>query len=603
MAEGSWLMNAFNKGDDDGRSSAKVRESDGAGNLFKDINDLRNKPMDLLPPQSQEDADAQERAKYNDTIFGHIAGSKAFEITTLTLISLNAVAIGYDTDYSARYGKPDNLYDGPIGFILLEWTFAIYFSAEVLIRFIAYKSKVACLLDPWFIFDSSLVTMMVVETWVLPFLGSGGPFAQLSILRLLRLLRITRMARLMRAVPEMMVIIKGMVAATRTVVCTGALLLLVLYTFMILFTNEYHQGNTPDDDLESDSAKDYFGSMGKSMFTLFIMGTILDDVTNATNAIRNSKRTMMLVAFIIFILISSFMMLNMLIGVLVEVVGATADGERAKSVEANVREAIAQLFDSMDKDSNREISCSEFLSMREHKQVMDALADLDIQKAHFQLYAELFFRPAEEGGPTPSLSYEELCKLILRLRPGSFVSALDFASFSREINGIHDRIKDRIVKVENLALDIAGETIPMECERSDTSMGNARTGLTGASSIVDKLQTESRLVPPGATDKNAGPPQPAEQRLVNGASVSSSAPCDPHHLSEADRERLDCTGSADIIEELQRRFGLVDLEKLGVPFSMLDEELQTRVKAASDQGADAFVTLGVPQLEDATVYV
>merc|ERR1719331_3008966 len=129
--------------------------------------------------------------------------------------------------------------------------------------------------------------MMIVETWILPLVSNGSPFAQLSILRLLRLLRITRMARLMRAVPEMMVIIKGMIAATRTVLCTGVLLLLVLYTFCILFTNEYHQGKVTDDDVET-NYEYMFGSMGNSMFTLFIMGTILDDVTQATNAIRES---------------------------------------------------------------------------------------------------------------------------------------------------------------------------------------------------------------------------------------------------------------------------------------------------------------------------
>jgi voltage-gated sodium channel len=167
----------------------------------------------------------------------------------------------------------------------------------------------------------------------------------------------------MRAVPEMMVIIKGMVASTRSVLCTGFLLMLVLYTFCILFTDAYHERTYPE-GVEGGEEEDMFGTMGKSMFSLFIMGTVLDDVTAAANVIRaTDKKDPMMTAFIIFILISSFMMLNMLIGVLVEVVGATAEGEREKAIETNVREAIAQIFNSMDKDSNREISRGEFLAM------------------------------------------------------------------------------------------------------------------------------------------------------------------------------------------------------------------------------------------------
>merc|ERR1712190_230546 len=107
-----------------------------------------------------------------------------------------------------------------------------------------------------------------------------------------------------------------------------------MYAFCILFTNEYHQGKASDSYVsdEGKQAEVFFGSMGKSMFTLFIMGTILDDVTQATNAIRDSQNTWMLLAFILFILISSFTLLNMLIGVLVEVIGATAEGERENQI-------------------------------------------------------------------------------------------------------------------------------------------------------------------------------------------------------------------------------------------------------------------------------
>merc|ERR1712176_1283461 len=135
--------------------------------------------------------------------------------------------------------------------------------------------------DGWFIFDSLLVAFMVIETWVLAFLG-GSPLGGLSILRLLRLLRITRMAKLMRAVPELMMIVKGITAATRAVIWTFVLLFVITYTWAILLTNEYHQGLIADDDVEEE-VHELFGSMGKSLSSLLVMGTILDDVTYCTD--------------------------------------------------------------------------------------------------------------------------------------------------------------------------------------------------------------------------------------------------------------------------------------------------------------------------------
>lgn len=580
---------AFSDEDDDGPAPC---------GLFKEINNLRT-------PEAEMDADAIERAKYTDSFFGQVASSKVFEFSTLGMISLNALAIGVDADYSATVGKPDNLNDGPMAFIVVEWIFALYFTTEVLIRFFAYKNKCDIFCDSWFMFDSTLVTMMVLETWVLPFIGGSGPPVDLSILRLLRLLRITRMARLMRAVPEMMVIVKGMVAAARTVICTGILLVLILYIFCILFTDAYHEPKEPPE--EETDAQAMFGTMGKSAFSLFIMGTVLDDVTQMTNAIRETENYWMLSCAVVFILISSFMMLNMLIGVLVEVVGATAAGEKEKSVELNVREAIGEIFHRMDKDSNRAISRQEFLAMRKDKNVMDALSELDITGPHFNLYAELFFRQ-EENGVTPSLTYDKLVSMILRLRPGSFVSALDFAAFAKLITGIHDRVKERIVGLERLCEDVSG------CDRppitNGAEFGPPAVGSVLPPPLVGDPQAFLSLCEPGT------PTSPTNQvSAFNGGPVSPQLcptvpalppPSLPQELSNENKERLERTSSMDIVEELQRRLGIADLEKTGVPYSMMDEEMQNRLRAATErqeQEMQAFMTLGVPDNDAETVYV
>ena len=80
---------------------------------------------------------------------------------------------------------------------------------------------------------------MLIETWLIVLLmdedSAGGGVGQLSVLRLLRLARLTRMVRIMRAFPELLVLIKGIIASTRSVSMTLFLLLLFCYIFAIIF--------------------------------------------------------------------------------------------------------------------------------------------------------------------------------------------------------------------------------------------------------------------------------------------------------------------------------------------------------------------------------
>jgi len=484
--------------------------------LFAEVNQLRK------PQVPEVDREAREKAKLNNSICGSIAKSKKFEYLTLSIIVLNAGFIGYNADYSARFEAPENLYDCTgfkpsecYQFIIFENFFAVYFTFEVVVRFFSYRKKSDMLRDGWFIFDSILVLMMVIETWVLPIVGASGPLAQMSILRLLRLLRITRMAKLMRFFPELQIIVKGMVAAVRSVLCTGILLVCILYVWAILFTSEYHQGDLADDDDNvAGKASALFGSMGKSMRHLFIMGTILDDLTLCCNYIRSSDTPWtMLACFIIFILISSFTMLNMLIGILCEVVCATGEGERKQNSEMHVREAITDLFVGMDKDGNGEISREEFMSMKRDNHVMSALQELEVKAKHFEMYADLMFKPEEEGGKIPTFDNEEMLNMIMRLRPGTKVSSLDFSSFQMSVHKNHCSLKNHITNIEKMASVLTGKDV----------------------SAAAATRQMSRKVPaPSKDDKSPGMP---------GQMSASMLP----ELAQAPEQ--------EIIEELQRRLG------------------------------------------------
>eukprot|EP00439_Symbiodinium_sp_Y106_P066019 s1506_g10.t1 len=291
------------------RNGFQERADGKSQGIFEAVNDLKH--------STSKPSNGKEQ-KFADNVFGRIAGHRYFEGATMAVILVNAVCIGIDADYSATNDRPAKLHEGPAFFIVTEVFFAVFFTTELVVRFLAFKRKCLCFCDFWFLFDFLLVAMMDVETFILPLIASeGGPLGILSTLRLLRLLRVSRMAKLMRTFPELMLIVKGLAAAVRAVSWTLALLMMILFVWSIIFTSIYHQGTKTDEEV-ADGIGSLFGNMSKSAFSLIIMGTLLDDVTYCCNMIRESGQIFMLAVFIVFIVISSFMMLNMLLGILVE---------------------------------------------------------------------------------------------------------------------------------------------------------------------------------------------------------------------------------------------------------------------------------------------
>lgn len=513
--------------------------------LFKEVNELRDNKS------KEKGEDEHVKWPKSNNIFGRIAVHSYFSSLTFFFIGVNSLYIGIDADYSATNFKPDDLYDKdtPVWCVVMENVFCIYFTGEVLIRFISYKNKCHCFLDPWFRFDSALVTLMVLETWILPMLGVASALAQLSVLRLLRLLRISRMARLMKKVPELMIILKGLVASFRSVGCTAILQVAILYVFSIIFVAEYHEKGGDDDNSWDDGhITYYFGTMAKSFYSLFIFGTILDDVTQVTDIIRGAGGNwqMMLTFFILFIMFSSFTVLNMLIGILCEVVAATADSEKQKAAETCVKEAMVTVFDTLDQDGNGTICEEEFVQMRDgndasSEAVKAALEDMDILDSHFNRYCEILFHASDDTGKTVKLSFETVINMILRLSPGNHVNALDFSLLQASIDSSQEALSERVKKLKDLVA---------EC----------RYGGPSPSRPVSRDQTRDQM---GGNELRAQTPPSRGQDSVKAAmdrglsSMVMSQIRDPLGPESGYQfEAFDKISSNEILEELERRLGV-----------------------------------------------
>lgn len=309
-----------------------------------------------------------------------LARNEKFDHCTLALIMVNALYMGVDSDYNqaASLNKAD------LVFIICENIFAFYFTMELAVRFGAFRCKRNCFKDNWFKFDSALLGIIWFETWLVPLLVVGfhveidnfpvGP------LRLLRLLRLARMVRIMRAFPELMTMIKGMLVATRAVGSAMLLLVIAIYAWAIAM----HSFMKDDPDLYM-----YWGTVTRCMMTLMAQGTLGDSVGTVLRGVaRNPPALASLIAFIVF---SMLTVLNMLVGVLCEVVTEVAKAEKESIALHKLKGTLLVMLKQIDLDGSGDISKEEILLLLQDPAAEGILSDMKIDRGHISDIVEMYY--------------------------------------------------------------------------------------------------------------------------------------------------------------------------------------------------------------------
>eukprot|EP00929_Paragymnodinium_shiwhaense_P117041 TRINITY_DN8716_c0_g1_i1.p1 TRINITY_DN8716_c0_g1~~TRINITY_DN8716_c0_g1_i1.p1 ORF type:complete len:608 (+),score=138.43 TRINITY_DN8716_c0_g1_i1:123-1946(+) len=447
----------------------------------------------------------------NSTIFAKIDVSPLFQNTTLAVICFNATWIFVDVQFnhSSLADSSGRLPLEPAS-TTVENLFCFYFTVEVVIRWLAFKKK-CCdpFMDAWFVFDSVLVSFMIVETWAIPLAekfsdsskeGGGGVLSNFSSFRLLRLLRLTRMARIMRFFPELLTIVRGIVNATRAVFFILLFLILVMYIFAIIFTSQLGTpgGRFPEPGREEEedlTARMLFDSLGSSMMTLFTRGVLGDNLMETIDAIKYAKQChtymtepfcpsscawiddeckaksaaplegpILTWVFLLFCSISSITLLNMLIGVLCQVVDDTARAELEANQVKELQCCLTEAFQSIDRSQDGVITPSEWLELSDSEPLRNSLEALGVERAHLddrlqQMRDTLFghedlVRPMEApvspagGSPRDGLSFEQFINKVADLRWDAPTSALDLEMLKRTVMTEQTQLKARFDGIE-----------------------------------------------------------------------------------------------------------------------------------------------------------
>lgn len=384
----------------------------------------------------------------------HVAKHPMFDHLTLVVIGANSVYLGVDTDYN----KPasGNLVGSPWVFQVFAHFFCAYFLIELIARCMAFKDKLNAVRDAWFVFDSLLVALMVVETWILPIVTilSGAaertPLAQASVLRLFRLLRLSRMVRMLRSLPELMILVRGIVASLRSVLYVLGLLATGTSVFAVAF-RVLSRG--------TEFGQEVFATVPGSIYSLFVHAAFLDELSNFCNLIRAESVACLFLA-LLFVAFANWTMLNMLIGVMTTVVGSVASAEREERLTQMLCEKIKGCAQSLDSNFDGRVSYSEFCRILEVPDALRSLTEVGVDPIIVLDFAEeIFF---EDGQPI-DLDFDKFLELVLDLRNSNVLTLKDAKTLWKNL-------KPRLVRERRSIQDLR-EAAQRDASRLDAQIG------------------------------------------------------------------------------------------------------------------------------------
>jgi len=237
---------------------------------------------------------------------GAIIANPRFGQFILAVIILNAITLGLETDKNImRYTSS--------WFFIFDKIVVAIFTVELAMKLYVQRGKF--FKDGWNIFDTAIVSIA--------YLPVGGGFAVLRSLRILRALR------LLSVVPRMRQVVGGLISA---IPAMGSVILLLSLTFYIaaVMTTKLFGGAFPQ----------WFGSIGSSLYSLFQIMTLESWSMGIVRPVMEVYPLAWLF-FVPFVLVSSFIVLNLFIAIIVNSMHEEQDEESQRERDQILTEVRA----------------------------------------------------------------------------------------------------------------------------------------------------------------------------------------------------------------------------------------------------------------------
>jgi voltage-gated sodium channel len=229
-----------------------------------------------------------------------IVESAPFTIVVVATIAVNAVVLGLQT-YEGVEDRWGSL------LIALNAACVAVFVVELGIRIAAYWPR------PWEFFRNgwNVFDFVVIGATFIPGVAENST--------LLRLVRLLRVVRIVRVLPDLRVLLLGVWRSVPPLASIGAVTVMILFVYgmvgWVLFAEELPE---------------QWGNIGRAMLTLFVMLTLEDFPQHMDAAMEVHPWAW--IYFVSFILVAAFIVLNVLIGIVLNSMEEARELERRQAI-------------------------------------------------------------------------------------------------------------------------------------------------------------------------------------------------------------------------------------------------------------------------------
>lgn len=247
--------------------------------------------------------------------------NRAFEMLVIAVIIISALEIGAKT-----YELPAFAIDVTL---VLDWFITLFFLFEITVRFWAEPDKKRFFHSGWNVFDTLVVLVSLI------------PIQDTEMALLARLVRVFRVLRMVSIIPELRILINSLIKALPQLGYVMLLLFIIFYIYAAVGSFLFSPINP-----------ELWGNIAISMLTLFRIMTFEDwtDIQYETMDVY----PMSWMYYMSFIFFTAFAFLNMVIGIVVNVmeeehakVRAEENGKEPtmKELQDEIRELKALLLE------------------------------------------------------------------------------------------------------------------------------------------------------------------------------------------------------------------------------------------------------------------
>jgi voltage-gated sodium channel len=247
--------------------------------------------------------------------FLKIRSNKAFELFVISIIVFSALVIGAKT-----YEIPQNVLT-VVGW--LDHFITAVFLVEIIIRFLGEEHKRNFFKHGWNIFDTLIVVVSLI------------PIENTEMALIGRLVRIFRVLRMVSIIPELRMLLNSLVKALPQLGYVVLLMFIIFYIYAAIGSTFFAQIN-----------ETLWGDISISMLTLFRIMTFEDwtDVMYETMKVY----TFSWAFYLSFIFFTAFAFLNMVIGIVVNVLEDEHAKERAAKDKAEGKHTLEDLHEQLE---------------------------------------------------------------------------------------------------------------------------------------------------------------------------------------------------------------------------------------------------------------